>query len=187
LTALNAWAVLLEASGESMPAVLDVPTRWRLRTSLQQRGLEALCGRLRDRADVRRLCAPSTMAVHALRADERLVFTGMSVTSAAGAPAVQVNALDAYVPAALLTGLLGDYALCDSPASGASVTLRAVPDLAWHLDGRRVAPIAAVALDLWGDQDPEVAGAGERLLERLGEQALEKSTLSAQRERTRVG
>ncbi len=70
-----------------------------------------------------------------------------------------------------LQGFLNRHAL--SPVAGdakGNVRLRVVPDNAWSnldLDGRSVAPKAAVALDLVGERDPRSQAAGKKLLREI--------------------
>ena len=55
----------------------------------------------------------------------------------------------------------------EASSSHANVILRAVPDEAWLLDGRRIAPRAAVAMDLASYPDPRSSRVGTELLEWL--------------------
>jgi hypothetical protein len=163
---VNAWAVLLAASGEPMPAQLDRVTRWRLRQSLEHRGLEALLGRLQRRADVHRRCAEGS-ALHALSCDQHLVFTGVSAAARAGGGLARASSLDAYIPSGAFERLADEHSLSRAPAARANVTLRVVPQAAWQLPARRFAPRAAVALDLLSHADATASAAGAQLLSRL--------------------
>ena len=162
----NAWALLLEASDEPVPEDVDPVARWRRRQALQNHGLVALRARLERRARVHRLWAlPGEL--RALRADEGIVLSGSSAAGALKLGLAAPDAVDAYVPADRLDAIAREYGLEDAAASQANVILRAVPHDAWVLDERRIAPRAAVALDLASYADPRSARVGLRLLKRL--------------------
>jgi hypothetical protein len=152
LAAHNAWALLLEASGEPLPDGIDGVARWRLRQALTGQGLVGLRGRLERRARVHRLWA--------LAGEVRAAGTyGLELA----AP----DSVDAYVAEPGLAGLIGDYGLQDAPAGQANVMLRAVPGEAWLLEGRRAAPKAAVAVDLASYADSRSARVGMQVLRAL--------------------
>jgi len=166
LAAHNAWALLLAASGEDLPDGLDSVAKWRLRRSLAVDGLEGLRGRLVRRADVRRYWALDGELRH-LRERDDLALSGSSASGAYELGLVAPDALDAYVPASVLVAVECQHALEPASPADANVILRVVPDAAWMLDGRRVAPLAAVAIDLASYPDPRSARAGIKLLQRL--------------------
>lgn len=162
----NAWALLLEASGESVPGDVEPVARWRRRQALQHWGLLAIPRRLDRRARVEQFWAlPGEL--RALHDDHALVLTGSSAAGALKLGLVGPDAIDAYVPLARLDEIVRDHALQEASSSQANVTLRAVPDEAWLLDGRRIAPQAAVALDLASYVDPRSSRVGTELLEWL--------------------
>jgi excisionase family DNA binding protein len=167
LAARNAWALLLLASGEPVPVDLDPSTRWRLNQALIHQGLVAMRGRFERRAAVHRLWAlPGEL--RALNGDPVLVRTGSSAAGALKLPLAAPDAVDAYVPESRLDGLRSEYGLEDGgPVAESNVTLRAVHVEAWLLDGRRVVPKAAAALDLASYADARSARVGAELLAEL--------------------
>lgn len=80
------------------------------------------------------------------------------------------DTIDAYVPASRIEALTSAHALEPAPMSEANVILRAVPDEAWLLDGRRIAPRAAVGLDLAAYADARSARVGAELLAALDDE-----------------
>jgi excisionase family DNA binding protein len=173
LAAHNAWALLLETSGEPLPDGIDAVARWRLRQALAHQGLVGLRGRLERRARVHRLWGLSG-EVRALRGAAGVVLTGSSAAGAYGLELAAPDSLDAYVAEPRLAALIGEYGLQDAPAGQANVMLRAVPREAWLLEGRRAAPKAAVAMDLASYADARSARVGMqvlRALEREGKRA----------------
>jgi hypothetical protein len=164
--ARNAWTLLLEASGEPLPGDTDAMALWRLRRGLQHEGLVAARGRLERRAEVHRLWAlPGEL--RRLHSDEVLVLTGSSAAGALDLELLAPDAVDAYLPRTRLEGILHAYGLEEAPATQNNVMLRAVPDDAWVLTNRRIAPRAAVAVDLASYHDPRSARVGMELLEQL--------------------
>ncbi len=166
LTPHNAWALLLEASGEPVPGDVEPVARWRRRQALQHWGLLAIARRIDRRARVGRFWGlPGEL--RALREDEALVLTGSSAAGALKLELAAPDTIDAYVPARRADEIVRAHALQEAPASQANVTLRIVPDDAWLLDGRRIAPKAAVALDLASYVDPRSSRVGTELLKSL--------------------
>ena len=96
-----------------------------------------------------------------------LVLSGLSAAAAYDLGIVGPDAIDAYVPARLVASLRREHAL--EPMSGpeSNVVLRAVPDRAWLLGGRRFAPLAKVAADLSSSVDPRLARVGAELIARI--------------------
>jgi len=162
----NAWALLLAASGEDLPATLDSVAKWRVRRSLATDGLQSLRARLVQRAELRRYWALAG-ELRALRKRDDFAHSGSSASGAYELGLVAPDALDAYVCAQSIAALERDHDLELAPGAEANVILRVVPDDAWILAGRRVAPVAAVALDLASYPDPRSGRAGEKLLKRL--------------------
>jgi hypothetical protein len=164
----NAWALLLDSSGDDVPAWLDPHARWRISQKLAQHPLGELDSRLDERASVHRLWAlPGEL--RPLREDHTLVLSGSSAAGALKLNLAAPDAIDAYVPAGELDRLVAEYGLNESPGSRANVILRAVPDDAWCLGDRRVAPPAAVGFDLARYPDSRSARVGRELLGRLDE------------------
>lgn len=162
----NAWALLRLSSGED-PEGIDPVSRSRLRRALALEPLEELGSRLARRA------APANFDAHPgeipyIVEDSRFVASGISAAGAHGLDLVSGSEADGYVRAGALRKFEEDHAL--RPAGpGSNLRLRAVPDSAWGLlEGARVAPLAAVALDLAEDADPRSAAAGRAALRALG-------------------
>jgi hypothetical protein len=166
LSPQNAWALLLAASGEDMPSDLRPSARWRVRRALELYGLDVLRPRLARRAEP---CTYWALAgeLRALRDRSGLVLSGPSAAATYDLGLVGSNAVDAYVPARLIESLQREHALDRVSGPASNVVLRVVPDDAWVLAGRRVAPLAAVALDLSSDVDPRAARVGADVLARL--------------------
>lgn len=162
----NAWALLRLASGEDLGGV-DPVTRSRLRRALALEGLTELGPRLARRAQSVSFDAHPGEIPYVVE-DGRFVASGASAAAAHGLDLISGSEADGYIRAGALQGFEGDHAL--RPAGERSnVRLRVVPDSAWHLllDGSRVAPLAAVALDLAEDADPRSAAAGRGALKAL--------------------
>lgn len=167
-TARNAWAAMLLASGESPP--LDPVVRSRLKKALLLEGLQGLAPRFRDRAEVD-LCRSHPGEIPYIFEDDTLMRSGISAARSVGSDLLAGREADGYVRESELQGFLNRHAL--SPVAGdakGNVRLRVVPDNAWSnldLDGRSVAPKAAVALDLVGERDPRSQAAGKKLLREI--------------------
>jgi excisionase family DNA binding protein len=145
----NVWAFLLAASGEALPSDISGMTRWRLRQGLARHGLLGLRPRLGRRADVRRFWAlPGELRM--LRNEKDCALSGSSAAGAYDLELVGPDTIDAYVPEQRVADLIDEHALDAASPASANVILRAVPDDAWLLSDRRVAPLAAVALDRVG-------------------------------------
>ena len=94
----------------------------------------------------------------------------LTASSAAGALELGLLApetVDAYVPAERLEALASEYGLEPAASRDANVLLRAVPDDGWLLAGRRIAPRAAVGLDLASYPDARSARVGAEILAEL--------------------
>jgi hypothetical protein len=163
LSPVNAWALLLAASGEELPSGLGSSARWRIRRALEVYGLNALRPRLTRRAEPSPYWALSG-ELRALRDRDDLVLSGPSAAAAYDLGLVCPDVVDAYVPVRLIRPLQRDHAL--EPMSGpeSNVILRAVPDDAWLLGDRRFAPLAKVAVDLCSYADPRAARVGAELV-----------------------
>jgi excisionase family DNA binding protein len=154
----NAWAVILIASDEN-PDWIMPGVRWRLRQLLSLQGIAELRQRLRHRARIRPLRAhPGELRYLAQR--RRLARSGVSGAGEHGLGLASGVELDAYVTGETLPRLIDEHALADAEPGEANVLLRAVPQEAWHLDDRRTAPLAAVALDLAESLDSRSARVG---------------------------
>ncbi|HWJ49489.1 MAG TPA: helix-turn-helix domain-containing protein [Solirubrobacteraceae bacterium] len=162
----NAWALLLAASGEDLPSGLEPSARWRIRRALDTYGLDALHPRLVRRAE------PSSYWVlpgemRAMRERSDLVLSGPSAAATYDLGLVGSDAIDAYVPARLVASLQREHAMERMSGPESNVVVRAVPNGAWLLDGRRSAPLAAVAVDLCSYADPRAARIGADLIARI--------------------
>lgn len=165
LAPVNAWALLFLASSEEADW-LNPQGLWRLRRSLRLDGLEGLRGRLKKRARVVDLRAHPGEIPYLLE-DSRLVASGVSAAGAFGLDLVSGAEADGYISEEAIDGFVREHALRPAEVGErGNVRPRVVPVGAWRLDGR-VAPKAAVALDLLEDPDPRSARAGEMLQQQL--------------------
>ena len=162
----NAWGLLLAASGEKVPADVGPSVRWRIRQALEVYGLSGLRSRLVRRAQPSLHWAlPGEL--RALRKRGDVVLAGASAAASYDLGIVGGDAVDAYVRDSLADRLRREHALQPVPGAESNVVLRLVPDAAWLLDGRRVAPLAAVALDLWAYPDPRASRVGDEVIAHL--------------------
>lgn len=88
------------------------------------------------------------------------MLSGPSAAAAYDLGLAGSETIDAYMPARLLVQLHREHALERMSGPEVNVVLRAVADDAWSLDGRRFAPLAAVAVDLCSYADPRAARVG---------------------------
>jgi len=165
LVARNAWAFLLLASGESLSMELDPVARWRLNQSLRTYGLRGLQPRLVRRGRAQHYWALPGELIVLHRAE--IARSGASASHAHGMGLVAPDVVDGYISAADLARFVRKHALQPASAVDANVILRGVEDDAWLLDGRPIAPAAAVALDLVEYADPRSRRAGDELIRRL--------------------
>ncbi len=166
LSPLNAWALLLAASGEEPPSGLSSSARWRVRRALDLYGLDALRPRLARRATPSSYWALAG-ELRALRERDDLVLSGLSAAGEYDLGLVGSDAIDAYAPASSISSLQREHALQQLSGPGSNVILRAVPDSAWLLEDRHFAPRAKVAVDLCSYADPRAARAGAEMLARI--------------------
>jgi hypothetical protein len=166
LAPVKAWAVLLAASGDELPAELGSAACWRCRKALENYGLAALRHRLARRATPSSYWAlPGELGALSARAD--IALSGPSAAGAYDLGLTGSNAVDAYVPASLAPSLRDEHALEAMSGPESNVVLRVVPDDAWLLVGCRYAPLAAVAIDLASYADPRAARVGAELVARI--------------------
>lgn len=162
----NAWALLLLASDEEVRE-MDPSIRSRLKRALGMEGLAKLGPRLARRAEGLSFRAhPGELSY--LLEDLGFVRTGISAAGDLGFGLVAGREADGYLQAAKLGDFAAHHALERAGIEG-NVRLRVVPDQAWRfLEGRQVAPRAAVALDLAEEFDPRSAQSGREALRELG-------------------
>jgi len=159
---------MLLASGENPQ--LDPVVRSRLKKALLLEGLQSLAPRLRDRAEVA-LYRSHPGEIPYIFEDDTLMRSGISAARSVGSELLAGREADGYVRESELQGFLNRHAL--SPVTGdadGNVRLRVVPESAWSnldLDGRSLAPKAAVALDLASERDPRSQAAGKKLLREI--------------------
>jgi excisionase family DNA binding protein len=162
----NAWALLLLASGQRVDGI-DPTVRSRLRRAIALDGLEKVGARLGLRAESRLLQAHPGELKHLLD-DPAFLRTGISAAGEYGLDLLSGEEADGYLPAERLTEFTSAHALAPKVDAAANVRVRLVPDSAWWLlEDERVAPIAAVALDLAEDPDPRSSQAGTEALRKL--------------------
>ena len=158
----NAWALLRLASGDE-PDGIDPSVRSRMRKALAVEGLEQLAPRLVRRGESRYYDAHRGEIPYIVR-DPRFVASGASAAGAHGLDLVSGQEADGYVRAGALEKFIADHALRPG-APGANLRLRVVPDRGWNFPAdARVAPLAAVALDLAEEADPRSVAAGRTVL-----------------------
>jgi Helix-turn-helix domain len=169
LSSLNAWRVLLLASGEDIDKGADPVARWRVRDALDRRGLDGLRGLLRRHAEVDYFWGlPGEL--RRLRERDDVVLAGTSAAAGYHLDLLSGDRVDVYVSASEAPGLAREHALQSAAGAEANVVLRLVPDDAWPLiAGRRLAPLAAVAIGLAEDPDPRTARVGREVIEHISQ------------------
>jgi hypothetical protein len=169
LSALNAWRVLLLASGEDIDENADPVARWRVRDALARRGLDDLRRMLRRRAEVHYLWGiPGEL--RRLRGRDDVMLAGTSAAGGYHLHLVSGDRVDVYLPASGEPEVEREHALQPADGADANVVLRPVPDEAWPLvAGRRLAPLAAVAVDLAEDPDPRASRVGHDVIAQLSQ------------------
>lgn len=161
----NAWALLLLASGKTVEGI-DPSVRSRLRRALRVDGLEKLAPRLARRAKSQHFDVHPGEFRYLLE-DPTFLRTGISAAGECGLDLLSGHEADGYVAASGLKQLIANHALSVDAHSG-NVRVRLVPNNAWHhLADAKIAPTAAVAIDLAEDPDSRSASAGKQLLRRL--------------------
>jgi len=164
----NAWALLLEASGNEIPLEFGAPARWRIDQALKIYGLDGLRSRLARRAQLSSHWAlPGEL--RGLRERDDVVLGGASAAASYDLGIVGSDAVDIYIRDGIADRIRREHALQPISSADSNVILRLVPDDAWLLEGCRVAPLAAVALDLWAYPDPRASRVGDEVIARLDE------------------
>jgi hypothetical protein len=161
----NAWALIALASGQDMDGV-DPSVRSRLKRALSLEGFEKLRPRLARRAEALSFKAHLGEVPYLLE-DPELVRSGISVVGDYKFGLVSGREVDGYLPKNKLKKFVASHALEPAGIEG-NVRLRLVPKEAWQfLQGKRVAPRVAVALDLAEELDPRSVEAGRRVLREI--------------------
>ena len=159
----NAWALLRRLSADEWP---DLPA-WdlsRLRQKLGRRSVLSLADDLRGRADLVHFRADPRVLERLLR-DSDVVRSGVSASSDYRFDVRAPGIVEGYVRHDRLEDLAYRYALRPADPANANVILRAVgADVLSPAE--RVAPWAAVALDLVESADPRSRRAGRELARR---------------------
>lgn len=160
----QAWATLYLASGEAVPWI-DRNVRWRIDRRLAETSLEDLRARVSGRAGMRRYAAhPDSIA--RLRDEPGLMFSGISAAEAIGAEVVGgASYFEAYIRRSRLTDIVRRHHLAEDLEG--TVVLRTLESAVPPAPLPRIAPKAAVALDLSEDREPRVRQAGRALLDSL--------------------
>jgi hypothetical protein len=169
LSAANAWRVLLLASGEEIDKHADPVARWRVRDALDRRGLAGLRRRLRRHAEVHYFWGlPGEL--RRLRERDDVMVAGVSAAAGHHLKLLSGDRVDVYVSASQAPGVERAHALQPAAGAEANVVLRVVPDDAWPLlAGRRMAPLAAIAIALAEDPDPRAARVGREVIEQVNQ------------------
>jgi hypothetical protein len=164
--------VLLLASGEDIDKDADPVARWRVRDALDRRGLDGLRRLLRRHAEMHYFWGlPGEL--RRLRERDDVVLAGTSAASGHHLDLLSGDRVDVYLPASRAPDVEREHALQPAGGAEANVVLRLVPDDAWPLlAGRRLAPLAAVAIDLAEDPDPRAARVGRDVIAQLSERGV---------------
>lgn len=163
LTPPNAWGVLAMASGDPAPW-LSPDARYRLRRLLAKHGLLALRARLIERGKPHGFRAHPSL-LRAIRDDRALMLTGVAAAAEMRLGLLAGDRVDAYVAQGSLPAIIARHRLQES--LDPNVVLRAVTSFVPSWPPSRVAPSAAVALDLIEDEDPRSRQVGNELFGRL--------------------
>jgi helix-turn-helix protein len=162
----NAWGLIFLASAREA-AWLGPVARSQLRRALALQGLSALRSRLGQRAQVQSFSVHPGELRHLLT-DRRLVRSGVSAAGAHDLELVSGAEADGYLRASDLEKFVQNHALVPSDLASGSVALRIVPNKVWPFKPKdKVAPLAAVALDLSEDPDPRSARIGQLALKQI--------------------
>jgi hypothetical protein len=169
LSARNAWRVLLLASGEDIKKDADPVARWRVCDALARRRLDGLQRLLRRHAEVQCFWGLAG-ELRRLRDRDDVVLAGTSGASGHHLDLLSGDRVDVYLPASRAPDVEREHALQPAGGADANVVLRRVPDDAWPLlAGRRLAPLAAIAINLAEDPDPRAARVGRDVIAQLSE------------------
>lgn len=159
-----AWAYLQYLDGD--PHALDGLSRVS-RHRVRQRAsaalaLDELAALALRRAETWRCRAHPSVVNDLLHAG---VHSGLSAAEALGV-GLGIRSgehADVYLPSSRAQQLVGELGLVPARGPDVNAIVRAVPDAAWRLDHRAVAPLLAVALDLAEHGDPRSREAADQL------------------------
>jgi len=160
----NAWALLARLSGAGWPE-LSPWDRSRLKQRLAKRSLLSLADDLRDRAEPQ-LFRGDERLLERLRDDPAIVLSGVNAAVEYGVDIRAPGVVEAYVNRDRVRDLVYRFALRPAEIADANVVLRVVEEAVPQAKPR-VAPIAAVALDLLESSDDRSRRAGRELARRL--------------------
>lgn len=158
----NAWALLRLASGQEIGEI-DPSVRSRLRRALRLDGLLKLEPRLARRGEVLSFRAHSG-EIRYLLEDPDLLRSGISAASDHGFGLIGGGEADGYLSKTELKRFVARHGLEPAGLEG-NVRLRLVPSDVWgQVANNGVAPVAAVALDLFTEPDPRSRHCGREAL-----------------------
>lgn len=162
----NAWSMIHLAVGKAT-GWLSSEERYRLRQSLDRRGLAQQGGRLELRQRVSHWHAHPSALKH-LHGEAALAPAGVELAVAAGIGILPAEELDRRVAESHLDDLVKQFNLEASPRLDSNVCLRAVPDHEWDL-ATSAPPRASAALDLASDFDARSRRVGSAELKLIDE------------------
>jgi hypothetical protein len=105
-------------------------------------------------------------ALRKIAADDKFVRSGVSAADDHRVDLSAAGVVEGYLPKERLAKLSYDHALREVSESSANLVVRAIDDH-WPFSSERVAPEAAVAIDLIDSADQRSRRAGSELLKRL--------------------
>ena len=168
--AFGALALASEAlaSGSEHPAApwLSAAERSRLRRRLRAGGLSPLLPRLRSRSE-RADYLVHDIELERLAGESRLVRSGESAAMEFELDLIGPPRIEAYVLRRDSDAVVGEHDLVANPSGESNVLLRIIDGVERFKPEQRVAPIAAVAVDLVESSDARAHLAGRRLLQRI--------------------
>ncbi len=160
-TPARAWGLLYLADG-MMPDWLSPQDRWRLSSFIPRLRAGDLRAQLVARARARPFRAHPGL-LDGLRSDEALMMTGISASAPLRLGLIGGDdSVEAYVSENALEDIARRHYL--RPADDVNVVLRVAPSFGWTWPALRVAPSAAVALDLLDSPEPRARQVGHDLL-----------------------
>lgn len=160
----NAWSMIHFAGGKTA-GWLSPEERYRLRRSLERRGLAQQGGRLDLRQRVSHWHAHASVLKH-LHGDATLVPAGVELAAATGIGILPAEEIDRRIKESQVDDLVKQYALTASPRVDSNICLRAVPDQEWDL-ATTAPPRASAALDLASDFDARSRRVGSAELKKI--------------------